>query len=264
MTLLAALQREFQQHLLAGDAAITSRVAGSASAPALTRLAIYSDAYRLRLTEALASNFPRSQQWLGAVAFATIAREYITSHPSTFRSIRWFGAALPAVLELSRPEEPWLADLARWEWSLAAAFDARDVEPVGEATLASIAPEQWPALRLEFHPSLQRLRLQTNAPALFKALSEEIPSPPGQLLPCEQGWLIWRQGLKTHFRSLDAAEDAALTCATGEGTFADLCDALCTVCDPAEVPVRAASLLKRWVADGLVVGVRDYEEAVSG
>ena len=127
----------------------------------------------MRLAEALASQH--------ASAAATARRRgvrrrsrghYIDAHPSQFASIRWFGDRLAQVLERSHASQPWLAELARWEWALAASFDAPGCAHVGIEALASVAPGDWAELRLEFHPSVQRLELQTNAQALFKALSE--------------------------------------------------------------------------------------------
>jgi Putative DNA-binding domain len=256
MISLAKLQRQFQQHVLAGDLAVTRQINASAGIPARTRLGIYADAYRLRLIDALGGNFPRLQQWLGDEAFAAIARRYIDGHPSASRSIRWYGAALPACLELSHPLQPWLADLAQWEWLIAAAFDGRDAATLDSAVLAEVSPDQWPTLRFEFHPSMRRIVLSTNAPALFKALAEESSAPEPQALDPRQPWLIWRKDLKTNYRSLDDAEAIALDAAVEGGGFEDVCDALCTVCAPEEVPLRAARLLKGWIADGLIVGVR--------
>ena len=59
------------------------------------------------------------------------------------------------------------------------------------------------------------------------------------------------------FRSLEQAEDAALGAALSGASFADLCDALCASLAPDEVPLRAASLLKSWIHDALIVGMRD-------
>ncbi|MGH8175819.1 MAG: HvfC/BufC family peptide modification chaperone, partial [Steroidobacter sp.] len=186
---LVQLQRQFQQHLLAADPAIAGSINESEQIPATVRLAIYSEAYRLRLMDALASNFPRLQQLLGQTEFAAIACTYIDSHPSTFRSIRWFGAALPACLEISHAERPWLADLASWEWRIATAFDASDMASIGPEALGQVPPDRWPGLQFEFHRSLQRVLVKTNAPALFKALGDDHPSPQPQVLEREQPWL---------------------------------------------------------------------------
>jgi hypothetical protein len=254
-TALAELQRDFQRHVMHGHTRIVAAVEGSSEVPATLRLAIYSEAYRLRLTEALASTLPRLQQLLGKKQFADIAREYIDLCPSSYPSIRWFGEQMPRLLQDSFPEHPWLAELARWEWSVAAAFDGADAEAVGIEALAAIAPEQWPTLTFQFHPTVQVLAMSTNAPALFKALSADDPLPECVVLEAAQYWLIWREGLKTQYRSLGPDEVAALTVMRDGGSFETLCDALCTWHDADAVPAQAAGLLKRWVVEQMIVGV---------
>ncbi|MGH8179286.1 MAG: DNA-binding domain-containing protein, partial [Steroidobacter sp.] len=69
-------------------------------------------------------------------------------------------------------------------------------------------------------------------------------------------WLIWRQNFKTNYRSLSNAEAEVLDLLIGGGSFETMCDALCATCEADEVPLRAAALLKGWIADGLLVGVR--------
>ena len=40
-------------------------------------------------------------------------------------------------------------------------------------------------------------------------------------------------------------------------TFAELCDLLCDWHEPGQVPMRAAGMLKTWLAEGLVIASRD-------
>jgi hypothetical protein len=257
MSALAELQRQFQERVLHDDGVILLAVESGRNVDAATRVDVYTQAYRLRLTEALASNFPRLRDWVGADAFAAIAGEYIASRPSRFRSIRWVGAELAAHLELSHPEEPWIADLAQWEWALAGAFDAADAAPLSAPELATVQPDRWPSLRFDFHPSVRILLLATNAPSLFKALADDEAAPAPAALHEPGAWLIWRQTLATRFRSLDQAEHAALAASLSGASFEDVCDALCATLKPEDVPLRAAGLLKSWIADGLIVGMRD-------
>ncbi|GFE88058.1 HvfC/BufC N-terminal domain-containing protein [Steroidobacter agaridevorans] len=252
---LAELQRDFQRLVMHGHERIVTAVEGSPEVPASLRLAIYSEAYRLRLTEALASTLPRLQALLGKEQFAEVAREYIELCPSSYPSIRWFGDRMPQLLRQSFPDQPWLAELATWEWSVAAAFDGADAEPVGIDALAAIAPEQWPTLTFQFHPTVQILAMRTNAPVIFKALSADDSPPECVELDEAQSWLIWREGLKTQYRSLGADEVAALEVMRGGGSFEMLCDTLCAWHDADAVPVQAAGLLKRWVVEQMIVGV---------
>ncbi|MDY6948994.1 MAG: DNA-binding domain-containing protein, partial [Pseudomonadota bacterium] len=161
---LAELQRDFQRHVMHGHERIVDAVGGSPRVPATVRLAVYSQAYRLRLTDALASTLPCLQQLMGKDQFAAIASDYIDLSPSTYASIRWFGDQLPLLLRRSFPEQPWLAELASWEWAIAAAFDGADAAPIGVEALATVAPDQWPTLQFQFHPTVQCLQMRTNAP----------------------------------------------------------------------------------------------------
>jgi hypothetical protein len=249
MSTLAGLQRDLQRHVMTGDAAIRGEIKDSAAVPAETRLAVYSNAYRVRLADALAANMPRLKELLGDEQFDAVAAQYVNTHPSRFASIRWFGDQLADVLADSHPSQPWIAELARWEWALAASFDAADATPVGVEALAAVAPGDWADLRLQFHPSVQYLELATNAQALFKALSEEQQPPQPALLAKPQPWLLWRQDLKTQYRSLDPAESVALRTMRDGGTFGAMCEALCEWHDADEVPLVAAGMLKRWIVE---------------
>jgi hypothetical protein len=252
---LAKLQRDLQRHVLDGDAAIAEAVIGTAAVPAATRLAVYSNAYRARLAEALADNMPHLREFLGEEAFDAVAARYIHAHPSQFASIRWFGDRLAQSLERSHPSQPWLAELAHWEWALAASFDASDATAVGVECLASIAPGDWADLQLQFHPSVQYLELATNAQALFKALAEEQSPPQPAMLERPQPWLLWRQDLKTQYRSLEPAEAAAIRIMRAGGTFGAMCEALCEWHDGDEVPLAAAGMLKRWIIEEQLIRV---------
>ena len=255
MSALAGLQHDLQRHVLDGDAAIANAVKGTPAVPVATRLSVYSNAYRARLAEALAANMPNLRELLGEEQFDVVAGRYIDAHPSRFASIRWFGDRLPWELDRSHAAQPWLAELARWEWTLAASFDAEDTPTVGIESLAAVAPGDWGDLCLQFHPSVQQLELRSNAQALFKALSEEQPAPEPRILERPQPWLLWRQDLKTQYRSLEPAETAALTVVRGGGTFGEMCEALCEWHEADEVPLVAAGMLKRWIVEQLLTAL---------
>ena len=74
---------------------------------------------------------------------------------------------LAADAEYSRA--PMLAEMARWEWAMAAVFDAADAEPIGIGAFAQIAPEDWAGLRFEWSPAVQVLELEWNVPAAVES-----------------------------------------------------------------------------------------------
>lgn len=250
------LQRAVQRHVMHADTAVLPHVNESDKVPVAVRLGIYSNAYRMRLIEGLGANYPQLHSVLGDEAFGGLAMEYLESHPSMHFSIRWFGSELANYLLATRESQPWFAELARWEWALATAFDAADAAPVEMSVLAEIEPERWWTLRFDLHPSVQHLSLRTNAPAIFKALTTEVDPPQPEILPAEQGWVLWRQDLTTHFRSTAASEARSLQLVRADATFEELCEALCEWYAEEEVPTHAAGQLKSWIASGLITAVR--------
>lgn len=255
MSGLAELQRSFQAWVIEGDERFAAQVNESSRVPVATRLRVYSDAYRLRLIEALQSNYPMLHQVLGDDVFEQMASGYIAAHPSTFKSIRWFGNQLASYLAESEEWSPhaWLPEFARWEWAVTTAFDAANAVPLDPATLSGIAPEDWPQLRFVLHPSVHRLQLEWNVAAMFKALvAEEMPPAPEQN-ENSTDWLIWRRGLATQYRGLKPAEVFALGLLADGGTFGEMCEGLGRWFTDEKIPLQAASFLKVWIGDGVVV-----------
>lgn len=255
---LAELQRAFKNYLLHEDDRLVSQVVSSEGLAAELRLEVYGDAYPARLAEALASNYPCLQQHLGAQPFRSLSRAYLATYPSHTVSLRWFGDRLPHYLarQTRYAARPWLAELAHWEWAIAAAFDAADAAPLPRMALSNVAPAAWATLRFGIHPSAQRLQLQTNAPALFKALSEETEWPTPHMLEQPQDWLIWRQDLTPKYRSLAADEARVFDLMCSHASFGEICEALCEWHEPDQVPVQAAALLQRWLSDQVLTRMR--------
>ena len=250
---LAELQRALQQHVIDGDDEIAAHVEQSESVPAATRLQIYAEAYRLRLVEALAANFPKLQELLGTDTFGAVARRFLHRHPSANPSVRWFGRELATYLRDAHPDQPILAEFAQWEWAIAAAFDAPDDEPLTDDALSVLDPADWPTLLLKSHPSVQLLGVTSNIPAIFKALSNGTEPPEPAALDSPQPWVVWRQDFASMYRSLPEDEAAALQRLATPCTFEALCDTLCEWHDAADVPARAVILLKGWIRDAMIV-----------
>jgi hypothetical protein len=251
---LALLQHAFQQHVLNGDTAIGSRINASEAVPVTQRLRVYGDAYRLRLVEALAHNYPRLHQLLGDEQFSQLACGYVQAFPSSHPSVRWFGHQLHDYVVEQYPTAPALLDLVMWEWSIANAFDAADQPALAADSLATLAPDAWPQLTFIFHPSVQLIETRSNAVAIFKALSEDAGVPAPEAEPSTT-WLVWRYELTPRYRSLQADEAGALREAIQGHTFEQICDALNEWHEHDSIPVRAITLLKTWISDELLTGL---------
>jgi hypothetical protein len=254
---LRELQEQLQSHLLHGDRRIAQRIVGTPRVAVSTRLAIYSDAYRLRLLEALGVDFSALHTLAGDAEFERIGRAYLDAHPSDHFSIRYFGRQLPDFL---RRDERWrmmpvFAEMAAFEWALGLSFDASDCPPIGAEDMAAIRPAAWGHMRLGLHPSLQRLDLVWNVPGLWNAIDEnQVPQPP-VAADHPLAWIIWRRDLQTFFRALPVAEAWAIDLLRQGKSFATLCEGLCEWIDEAEAPARAALYLRRWVQDGIIARI---------
>jgi hypothetical protein len=253
---LPDIQEAFQSFLLTGDSEIASHIVGTRRVPVQTRLGIYGDAYCSRLIEALESSFPVLAELLGEADFHTLASRYVSAHPSTFFSIRYYGDRMAEFLasEAEYAKAPLLAELAQWEWAMAAAFDAADAEPIDAAALSQIAPENWAELCFDWSPSVQVLPLEWNVPAIWKGVTAETARPEPTL---ESGrWLIWRRDLQIYFRSMTEEEAGAVEASRAGQSFGELCSALCEHLDATEASRQAAGFLRGWVESGLIVNTR--------
>lgn len=253
---LAAMQRKLQDSILRGASDVGDLAGGDSAAE---RLSIYSTAYRLRLQEALAANFPMLCVHLGKDAFDLLALEYLDAHPSRHVSVRAFGSNLTEWLRTQRGDEPWLADFARLEWALGCAFDAVDTPAVSVDGLAQIEPARWPHLTFRFAPTVQRLSLHTNAASLYASAVKEQPPAAGVTVPEPDEWLVYRTGGAAHYRSLATNEAVTFDVLHEDGTFADACERFFELTNEETVAMQAAAFLKRWLEDELIVAVAERE-----
>jgi hypothetical protein len=254
---LRDLQRDLQQFVLGSPSAIMDTLVDAPPWPAADRLGIYRHAYEERLLESLDDTYPKLRAALGDEDFAALGRAFIAAHPSVQRSIRWYGRELAAVLANTAPydEQPILAELASLEWTLSEVFDAADATPLTRAALSEVPPEDWSGLRFGFHPSLRRLTLSWNTPAVWSALGSDGVPPNPERLAAPETWLLWRRDLKNYFRSMTAAEAAALDAAIAGRDFGELCAELCEWLPAGEIPLAAANFLAAWTDGGLIVAL---------
>ena len=254
---LRQLQSDLQKYLVGEASDIADAIVDAPPLPIEARLGIYRNAYQVRLIEALDDTYPVLHAVLGDDEFAALGEAFVAAQPSVHRSIRWYGGELAHFLAHHPPyaEQPIFAELARLEWTLAEVFDAADAEPQPRAALAAVDPTAWSDLHFEFHPSLRRLHLQWNTPAVWQAMSRDATPPDPSCAEQPAPWLLWRQGLQNYFRCMTAEEAAALDCALRGATFGEICAALREWLPEEEIPLRAASLLATWADSGIIVAI---------
>ena len=256
MSELLALQRDMMQWLQTESGDIQSHVLGTKKVSVETRLAIYANAYRYRLIDALSDNYPSVHTLLGDEGFYNDGIQYTLEYPSQHFSIRYFGSHLEAFLAQHHPESKVLAEMARFEWALRNAFDAEDVFSLGLNALQTVAPESWAELGFVLHPSVARVDLQWNVPQLWSAIEEETGEIPIEEAEYPIPWLIWRKELKTYYRSVDVDEAWALDNVMQGANFAEICAGVCEWVDEEHAPARVAGFLSEWLAADMITELK--------
>ncbi len=256
-TPLRELQVDMQRHLLGEESTVTAAIVDAPPLCPADRLAIYRNAYQVRLVDALHETYPVLHALLGDEAWVELGYAYVAAYPSVFRSIRWYGRELAKYLEASAPygDAPILSEVALLEWTLSEVFDAPDALSLPRSALAAIEPSAWGSLTLEFHPSLRRLAFSWNTAAVWKAMSQEETPPRPEMASEPAPWLLWRQNLQNYFRSMNAVESAALDSALRGRNFAQVCEDLGALLPQEEIPAAAASLLGAWADGGMIIKV---------
>jgi hypothetical protein len=254
MMQLRELQSLFQRCVLEGRAGIEAELTGSSGDDFAARLGTYTEGYRIRLLEALETTYPGVKAALGEAEFDRTMRQFIETVPSRHYSIRYYGETVGEFIRATRSatDAEALQDLARWEWVLADVFDAPDDAPISAGHLTAIAPESWPLVAFGLRASVRSVAISSNAVQWWRWAREGGEKPSAFESVPSAGWRLWRQGVRTMFRSMDAAESAALAVAAAGGTFGDMCEAIAAEVGAAEAPLRAASILNGWFADEII------------
>ena len=230
--------------------------------PAPARLAVYANAYFVRIRDCLGTDFGALAAALGEAAFHDLVKTYLMLHPPSRPSLRHAGAQLAAHLRtepfatIFAKRCAYAADLADLEWAIAEAFYAPDAPAIGPDSLAAIPPDAWAQLHLELTPSLRILRcewpvdrVRDRFDASPGARETKIRSPPD------------RHGFASGDRTIAFAtgrsrrwKRQALEAAAAGRSFGDLCEIVAASVGEAETPRFSADLVASWFAAGLVVG----------
>jgi hypothetical protein len=258
MTALANMQALFHGHVVGDGPDAVELFVGDQQASAAERVGVYYDAYRLRLLEVLADDFPGLVVITGDTEFRDIGLRYLDSHPPTEPSVRWFGRHLADFLgtDAGCRDRSYLAEMARFELARGLAFDAVDSKIASLEEVAAIAPDKWPEVCLDLHPTLQKLEFNWNTGPVWRAILNEETVPEPARLEAAVSWSVWRRDITVYWRSLSDVEVFALD-EFGRGqAFAEVCVGMCGWMDEASVPASLAAMLNQWITEGMVMNIR--------
>ncbi|WP_042261709.1 HvfC/BufC N-terminal domain-containing protein [Paraburkholderia heleia] len=243
---------EWQQHLQTWLVRGSEDAARRLDDPAAPGLAVYQNNYRSQLVDCLQQSFVQVREWMGDEAFLQAALTHIDRHPPHAWTLDAYPHEFGETLASLYPDNPDLHELAWIERALDEAFVARDASCVPDSTLAAI---DWGSASLQFTPSLRVRAATTNADDIWTALCHGASPPGGEMLAEPGGLLVWRRGLTSSLKRVDAIEYEALLHVLRNRSFASLCDRLAARLGEADGIARAGTLLATWFASELITGV---------
>ncbi|MFT4874182.1 putative DNA-binding domain-containing protein [Congregibacter sp.] len=252
---LSARQEEFLAHVLDDERALPSAWTPRHAAG----MAIYRNAYRTRLVDALRSTYERTSRWVGEDAFRQAAAHHVISHPPTSWTLDDVGEGFPDTLRELFAGDPEVAELAWLEWAMHRCFVCADVSPIdaagfGEAT-ASFQEDDWASMRLTFLPGTYLTKISHDIAELWRALKHEDAAAPEYAVSTPLYCIVWREDLKPVFMQVDATEGQALDLLLEGASYADTCDAITEQLGEDEAVAKAGAMLGRWLHHGMLAGV---------
>lgn len=177
-------------------------------------------------------------------------KSYIKANPSKHTSLRDYCENKPNYLKQTPPfsEHPILAELARSEQTLLFSFDANNASIAEWEQLNSLKPEDWPNLKIHFHPSLQIFETKYNCVEIWQALKQQVtPSP--VMKHGFTAWALWRNPERiTEFRSIERCEVTSIRAFLKGKTLAEVCELLLADYGENEVSKVVVHFLTQWLS----------------
>jgi len=232
---LPDLQAAFAAHIAGSDRAdLIASVAGDSIAAA-ARLRVYRHHVFHSLAAALSATFPTVQALVGDEFFGGLARAFVAGTLPTQPVLAEYGEGFAGFVAGYAPASglPYLADIARLDWALNAAFHS-PVEPrLGVADLAAIPVEELPAKSMSLAPGAVVIRSDYPIDRIWAAAQPgasnetvDLDSGGARLLvlrrPDDAGFIPVSAGEAAFLEALAAArtlEDAAAIALSAEAVF---------------------------------------------
>lgn len=257
MSELLNIQKQFQEYLLHPSDVIPNFFVSTEKISAEKRLDVYLEAYQLRLVEVLETNYPILKKYLGDEKFYALCFKYLNLHPSSYRSIRWFGDRLAEFMADKKVYKkfPHLIEVAKIEWLLSEVFDEADANVFNLSDMMKIPIEKWPTLRFHFHPAIRRFNGYWNVLEMWDSYINDKPYPLPQAQSQVRFWVLWRKELVTYFCELSEIDTYTFDTAKAGKNWEQICQGLNQWMDEDQIPIYAASLLKQWIVEGMICGI---------
>ena len=254
---LQEIQTQFQDIVLNAECVGANWVSQSAQGlSSQDRLAIYHNAYRVRLIDVLLDTFEHTATYLGNDWFHQLASAYVQSHHSTHNNIGLYGREFAQFLAEQLVGDEEVSELALMDWKLRRAFDGAGSTVMTHDDLEQLATGKSNLICLHPVPTLSISTQHFNTLDIWHAINQDERPPVVERLPQPIDVLIWRKGNSPHFRSLSKIESSAIACVCSGFTLDAIGAALEKEFPDADVATEFGVTLHRWLDDQLLTIAR--------
>ena len=250
---LQQLQSQFQDIILSAECTGAGWVGQSAQGVSShNRLAIYHNAYRVRLIDVLLDTFEHTATYLGDDWFRELASVYVQSHHSTHNNIGLYGWEFPRFLAEKLADDGEISELATMDWRLRRAFDGADSITMTHDDLQLLATGNSGPICLRPVPTLSVSTQHFNTLNIWHAIDQDECPPVATRLDQPVDVVIWRKGHAPHFRSLSRIESSAMAGVCSGLTLDAIGAALEEEFPDVDIATAFGVLLHRWLDDQLL------------
>ncbi|MDX1975209.1 MAG: DUF692 family protein [Rickettsiales bacterium] len=145
--------------------------------PAEKQLGVYVNAYRWRLFDVVAEDYPVLKTYLGEEKFDALINDFISAVPPQHFNVARYAALLPAYQQIHATHDTFTTELCVLETSIAQLADALETEALAPEHLAGMTPETLMESHLTPRKALQLFAFEYPVNAYYKAVKEETQLP---------------------------------------------------------------------------------------
>lgn len=201
---LAEQQDMLQDAIMQGekiDSKPAEWIREKADFPADKQLGVYVNAYRWRLFDVVAEDYPVLKAYLGEGRFHTLINDFISAVPPQHFNVARYAGMLPAYQQTHTTYDIFSAELCTLETAIAQLADAEETEALTPEHLAGMTPETLMESRLAPRKALLLFAFQHPVNDYYKAVKEETQLPvitqqPSFLVVFRHEDVVWRMDLE--------------------------------------------------------------------
>jgi uncharacterized protein (UPF0276 family) len=245
---LLQAQTRLQQAIVLGDR-MDSRPADWIRAKAefapQAQLAVYTEAYRYRLFDVVAEDYPVLAHYLTAPVFDALLWAFIAAVQPDHFNIGRFALKLPSFMQTALPEDGFAHALCQLETLVAQMTDPAETPVLQASQLQGLTPEGLMDLQLVPRAALTLVQFKYGVNAYYQAVMDEVPPPGAE--PVDEYLVVYRHEDVVWRMTLESPEFTLLSALFSGATVGE---ALSMLDDEAGPAVMA--YFSKWMRNGLL------------